>query len=172
MSSIVLIVSYQNSIGTIINFFESWSVLLMETFWIPQGSIKEIIALFFIFCVLKWHLWPNYFLVFASEFFIRQILEPIMCVVVRVLFQVLIWNFKNFAVVGEELTVVFLIYILLCFTDWMPNLEVRHSLGFAFISTVMAILVVFHFTALLMKLFKLIKWIRRKLYIKNQKRLA
>ena len=54
--------------------------------------------------------------------------------------------FDNFSIVIEELTVVFLVYITLCFTDWMPVLELRHRFGYAFISIVMSILVVYNST--------------------------
>ena len=58
-------------------------------------------------------------------------------------------NFLNRAVVLEELVIIVLIYHILCFTDFMPDVEVKHDLGFSFIAVVMNIMIVYNFFGLL-----------------------
>ena len=58
-------------------------------------------------------------------------------------------NILNRAVVLEELTIIVLIYHILCFTDFMPDVEVKHDLGFSFIAIVMSIMIVYHSFGLL-----------------------
>ena len=58
-------------------------------------------------------------------------------------------NFLNRAVVLEELTIIVLIYHILCFSDLMSDLELKHNLGFSFVAVVMSIMIVYHFFGLL-----------------------
>ena len=58
-------------------------------------------------------------------------------------------NFLNRAVVFEELAIIVLLYHILCFTDLMPDLELKHDLGFSFVAIVMSIMIVYHFFGLL-----------------------
>ena len=53
-------------------------------------------------------------------------------------------SLKNQAVVIEELAIELLIYIILCFSDWVPDLEVRQMLGIFFIAVTVGILLIFH----------------------------
>ena len=77
-------------------------------------------------------------------------------------------KFKNRAVILEELIITVLIYHILCFTDWMPDTEVRQDLGTSFITIVMSIMIVYHSYGLV----KCGKQIKRKLYIRTQKKIA
>ena len=58
-------------------------------------------------------------------------------------------NLLNRVVVLEELTIIVLTYHILCFTDLMHDLELKHDLGFSFIAVVMSIMIVYHFFGLL-----------------------
>lgn len=49
----------------------------------------------------------------------------------------------NQAEIIEELTVLSLMYLIPCFTDWMPDLEVRNRIGYVFIFIIVAMFVIF-----------------------------
>ena len=53
--------------------------------------------------------------------------------------------YKNRFTVFEELIIAFILYLILCFTDWMPaDLGMRNAMGILFIGVVTTILLFVH----------------------------
>ena len=77
-------------------------------------------------------------------------------------------RFENWAAISEELMIIFLIYHVLCFTNWITDPDVRQDLGKNFIALVMSIMIVYHSFGLI----RFCKKMKRKLYIKNQSEIA
>ena len=46
----------------------------------------------------------------------------------------------NKAEIAQEVTIILISYHLLCFTDWMPDLEIRHIIGYSIIALVLSLL--------------------------------
>ena len=63
---------------------------------------------------------------------------------------------RNFAEVVEESAIILVMYHVFCFTDWLPDEEVRHKLGYSVIACILLHLFVF----LAIKLF----WAMRSCY--------
>ena len=51
---------------------------------------------------------------------------------------------KNVGAAFEEYTILLLTYHLMCFTDFQPDLSVRHDLGYSFIAIIVAVFIVFY----------------------------
>lgn len=45
-------------------------------------------------------------------------------------------SMRNKAEVLEQLAILVIIYHIFCFTDWLPDLFVRHNLGYSLISCI------------------------------------
>ena len=81
-------------------------------------------------------------------------------------------NTKNVTIVLEEATIIVIMYHIFCFTDWLPNLEVRHNLGYSVISCIMIHLFVFLIVTFATKIRSYIRKLRRKKYIKEARKQA
>lgn len=73
----------------------------------------------------------------------------------------------NTKCIVEELIVQLLAFHILCFTDWMNDVQVGHSLGISFIATVLSILVI-HYATNFLNLCFLIRKKGRLLCAKNR----
>lgn len=66
-------------------------------------------------------------------------------------------KFANRTVVLEELTIIVLVYHIICFSQWISDPGVRHNLGISFITIVSSILFIFHFFSLKQRLIAKLK---------------
>ena len=71
---------------------------------------------------------------------------------------------------AEELTLLVIMYHMMCFTDWLPDLLLRHYIGYSITSCVLAHLFVFLAISFYQSARQRIRNSRRKSYIKNAKK--
>lgn len=79
---------------------------------------------------------------------------------------------KNVATLVEEMTIIVLVYHILCFTQWVVDPSARHNLGFSFVTIVTSILFIFHFVGLKQAIGSVVNFLKRRYQIKKAKHQA
>ena len=79
---------------------------------------------------------------------------------------------RNFAEVLEEVTIILIMYQILCFTDWMTNLVVRQYLGYSVTVCILLHLFFFIVFSLWVTIRAKINYMKRKKILKKARRLA
>lgn len=108
-------------------------------------------------------------------FFPTHIISQYMTLVMSGIFTIILIGFgkpfqskwRNFFEAAEEYSIIFLMYHMFCFTDWLPDPELQHNIGYSLVTCIGLQLFVPLSIMFVMYLKGCIRTQRRKKYLRS-----